>query len=306
MTENQELDPPLKKRNALIACLLPLILPGLGQAYNGQLKKSVLVLVSFFLICFVANHWLFGSFKTMSFAFAILIIFQIYCVIDAYIFTKKRREVNLKQYNIVYHLLLGMALGFSYFYVKDKGTFFRYQLFKIPSSSSSPTLQIGDFVVSDNHFLKDEGVKYGDLITFQGFDGSIYVYRVVGLPKDTLEIKDNFVIINSIKSKTTFLKDKRIPIEEIIQIKDFHVSEFLEELPNGSKHNLYKLKEPFPINKTNIEKLIVPNNNYYLLGDNRDNANDSRYIGSIKRENIKGKLKYVFWGESFDRINISL
>jgi signal peptidase I len=56
---------------------------------------------------------------------------------------------------------------------------------------------------------------------------------------------------------------------------------------------------------TNIDSLIVPTDCYFLMGDNRDNAFDSRYLGVVKKEQIIGKATYIFYGKSF-RMNINL
>jgi len=50
--------------------------------------------------------------------------------------------------------------------------------------------------------------------------------------------------------------------------------------------------------------MTIPPNCYYLLGDNRDNAMDSRYVGVVNKDEIKGKIVYSYWGKTYDRINI--
>ena len=83
------------------------------------------------------------------------------------------------------------------------------------------------------------------------------------------------------------------------------VVEFEEELPNGHKHLIYKLKTPYDSTKTNIKNIVVPSDSYYLLGDNRDNAADSRYEGFISKDRIKGRIIYSYWGRTgTKRINI--
>ncbi len=53
-----------------------------------------------------------------------------------------------------------------------------------------------------------------------------------------------------------------------------------------------------------LKQLFMIGTSYYLLGDNRDDAADSRYIGSIKRHDILGRIIYSYWGKTTDRINI--
>ncbi|MBA3987035.1 MAG: signal peptidase I, partial [Flavobacteriales bacterium] len=76
-------------------------------------------------------------------------------------------------------------------------------------------------------------------------------------------------------------------------------------LPNGHKHLIYKFKQPFDSTKTNIKNIIVPSDSYYLLGDNRDNAADSRYEGFVSKDRIKGRIIYSYWGRTLTkRMNI--
>jgi len=123
------------------------------------------------------------------------------------------------------------------------------------------------------------------------------MYRIIGLPNDKIEIQNNFLIINGKKCKTTFIKKT--------QSEQFDVNEFEEELPNGHRHKIYTFINPFNDNKNEVTKIKIPKNCYYLMGDNRDNAMDSRYIGVINEDEIKGKIVFGYWGNTKDRININ-
>lgn len=127
--------------------------------------------------------------------------------------------------------------------------------------------------------------------------GQIYTFRVVGRPNDNIELIDNIVSINGKLSKATFIKE--------ITNDEMPVVEFEEELPNGHKHLIYKFKVPYVSTKTNIKNIIVPSDSYYLLGDNRDNAADSRYEGFISKNRIKGSIIYSYLGRTgTKRMNI--
>ncbi|MEL6626184.1 MAG: signal peptidase I [Bacteroidota bacterium] len=202
----------------------------------------------------------------------------------------------LKPYNTwYYHLLIavGMIASLSIF---DIGKVLGIQTFKIPTTSNHPTLQMGDQVVADMEAYQDHGPDYGDLVVYSRPDGQIYTFRVVGLPKDQLALTDNIVTINGQPSKATFIKETTQD--------GFPVLEFEEELPNGHKHLIYTFKQPLDSTKTHIKHIIVPSDRYYLLGDNRDNAADSRYEGVIHKDSIKGQIIYSYWGQSMDRINV--
>ncbi len=130
-------------------------------------------------------------------------------------------------------------------------------------------------------------INRGDIIIFEyPKDRSIsYAKRVVGLPGDHVEFIDRQLKVN----------------QEIIQTKDISI-----DMGVDSYHNQkYEPKgESFPENtypvvySQNIKSTdfigTVPADNYFLMGDNRDNSNDSRYWGYVPKQNIVGKVTYIF------------
>lgn len=168
----------------------------------------------------------------------------------------------------------------------DTRTVLGIETFKIPSISNNPTLQVGDRLIADMEAYKNNEPDYGDIVVYSNPDGQIYTFRVVGLPNDRLELINNIVSINGKPSHTTFIKETTND--------GLPVVEFEEELPNGHKHLIYKPKQPYDSAKANIKNIVVPSNSNYLLGDNRDNAVDSRYEGFINENRIKGRIIYCY------------
>ena len=169
--------------------------------------------------------------------------------------------------------------------------------YNLPVTSNEPTIKIGDKIIADLKAYNDIKPNYGDIVIFQKKDSiNPWVYRIVALPNDKIEIQNNFLIINGEKCKTSFIKETKI--------QEFDVIEYEEELPNGHKHKIYTFKKPFEDNENYEHEIIIPKKSYYLMGDNRDNAMDSRYIGIIKEDEIKGKVVFSYWGKTNDRINI--
>ncbi|MEM6394851.1 MAG: signal peptidase I [Bacteroidota bacterium] len=286
-----------RPRNALMAFVFSLAIPGLGQVYNGQLKKGAIFLGFIFFL-----HIVFGVTRAVTYFYGLLllliieILFRIYIIIDGVVNAKRQKEYTLKPYNKWYYYLLisiGMVIILM---VYDTQKILGIQTFEIPSTANSPTVQAHDLIVADLRAYKNSEPDYGDMVVFSGSDGEIHTFRVVGKPNDILEVIDNVVTINNRQSKSTFIRET---IEENIP-----VIEFEEELPNGHKHSIYKFKQPYNTAVRNIKDIVIPPDNYYLLGDNRDNAADSRYKGFISRDSIKGQIVYSFWGQSTDRVNI--
>jgi signal peptidase I len=297
---NDELKFQLKTRprNASIAFLLSLVLPGLGQIYNGQLKKGIL-----FFGLYLLNPLLFGISRGATYFYGYVFLFLIELIIRAYILfdaiknAKRKKFYIPKSYNTWYYQLSIAILMGIVLWVYDTKSILGIQSFHIPTPSSQPTIQIGDRLIADMQAYKKTQPNYGDIVVFKKENDQIYAFRIVGLPKDTVDLVDNIVTINRKQSKSTFIKETTS--------EEFQVTEFEEEFPNGQKHKIYKSKQPFDTTKSNMQDIIVPDNSYYLLGDNRDNAADSRYDGFVNKSKIVGRIVFSYWGQSTDRINLN-
>ena len=286
-----------KPRNSSIASLLSLVLPGLGQVYNGQRTKGF-VLFGLLLII----PYMFGLTRSTNSFYGIItlliieVVLRIYIIIDANINARRQKDYILKPYNTwYYHLIFAVGMVVI-FILYDFKTQVGIQTYSVPSISNSPTFQVGDYIVSDTKAYYKKEPNYGDLVPFLSSDGQIFIFRIVGLPNDTLALINNVITINGKSSKTKYIRDTTIDSNKAV--------EFEEELPNGHKHLAYLFKQPLDSTKTNFKDIVVPSDNYFLLGDNRDYAADSRYEGFINRDRIKGQIIYSYWGKSSDRINI--
>jgi len=295
--DEQQATDTIKPRNAFVAFFLSLILPGLGQIYNGQQKKAILFFASLRLVPF-----LFGVTRGANFFWGLLALFvievglRIYFLIDAVKDARRQKNYVLKSYNTwYYYIIIGIAMT-SVLWLYKVSDALSIETFKIPTTSNNPTLHVGDWLVADKQAYRNHEPDYGDIVVFKGQDEQLYTFRVVGRPNDSLELKDNSVTINGKPAKARFIKETTDG--------QFPVSEWEEELPGGHKHLIYKFKTSFDTTKSNIKNIIVPAGAYYLLGDNRDNALDSRYRGFVNREKIEGQIIYSYWGKTADRINI--
>ena len=117
-----------------------------------------------------------------------------------------------------------------------------------------------------------------------------YIKRLIGLPGDKIRFEKGIIFLNGseIKKKKILLNTKNRcgPF-------DYEYEYFLEELPNGVKHVVaYKAKNSFK----NFFEYIVPKDHYFLVGDNRDCSNDSRFdVGYVKKENLIGKAQLIIF-----------
>jgi len=285
-----------KPRKPWLSGIISLLFPSLGQIYNGQIKKGIFIYLFILLV-----PYLFGMMrlKIYFWAFAglliLLIAIRIYAILDAAIIANRRKKYVIQYYNTWYYYLIVMILCIVPA-LTNLPYNFSVQSLRVPTLSGSPTLQINDIVVADYEAYKNTTPTYGDLVVFKGMGGNSYTFRVIGLPYDTVDLIDNLVTINKQAISAEFIQnttDGEIPVVE-----------FEETLPNGHTYSIYRSRIPFDSVQANVRDIVVPEDSYFLMGDNRDFAADSRYIGSVHIDDIMGKIIYNAWSNNLERINI--
>ncbi|HYN21711.1 MAG TPA: signal peptidase I [Thermoanaerobaculia bacterium] len=146
------------------------------------------------------------------------------------------------------------------------------QSYKIPSGSMEPTILVGDHVMVDKRTYRVRAPKRGELAVFRFPEDPSreFVSRVVAVPGDTLEIRD----------KALFLAGK--PVEEPFAV---HIDPFI--IPRST--------ERFAT-RDNFGPLTIPPDHYFVMGDNRDNAFDSRFWGPVERSLFTGGPgMWIYW-----------
>ena len=188
---------------------------------------------------------------------------------------------------------------------------FLFEPFSIPSGSMYPTLFVGDYLFVSKYsygysrhslplsvplipkrIFYEEPVR-GDVIVFKTPEDNKtdYIKRLIGLPGDKVKMISNELFINDIKIKREKIKDDIY--------SNFKVEKYKETLNNGKSYEVYELKEKVSFYETNsFSEITVPKDHFFVLGDNRDNSQDSRFVGSIPKSNLVGKAIIVLL--SFD------
>jgi signal peptidase I len=148
--------------------------------------------------------------------------------------------------------------------------------FKIPTGSMIPNLLIGDHLIVNSFIygpaptkieraiLPFKDIERGDIIVFNYpyEPNTQFVKRVIGLPGDVIQIKDKTVYING--------KETIEPYAHFIDYSSSHI-------------------------RPGFGPYKVPENNYFAMGDNRDNSNDSRFWGPVPRNYIRGNAFLIYW-----------
>lgn len=172
--------------------------------------------------------------------------------------------------------------------------------FKIPSSSMMPTLLIGDFIlvnkfaygvrlpVANTKFIDVGKPERGDVMVFR-YPKNLsldYIKRVIALPGDKVGYFDKHVYINGQR----IVREPLGLFKGVGQGKDMTNALLEHELLPSQEHDILIMQ-----NRPSIEgEVVVPEGHYFMMGDNRDNSNDSRYWGTVPEENIVGKA-FMIW-----------
>ena len=168
----------------------------------------------------------------------------------------------------------------------------------VMGASDAPTFSSGDKVIinrsayditlpfSNLKFISISQPQRGDMVLCKvkkRDNGDYWLKRIIGLPGDTIELKQNKIYINRTPLKYEFLtKESFEPLKENIIGVYIARESGLGLLHNISFSNKYGLLP-------NYGPIIVKQNHYFVLGDNRDNSLDSRLFGSVHRNHIYGK-----------------
>jgi len=287
----------IKPRKPWVAFILSLLTPGLGQIYNGQLKKGLLFLGLLFIPLIIASAKFIHNFNGFAWLVLVELLLRLYIIVDSIRFAKTQTEFIPKKYNSWYYHLLFASGIVSLFQIFPPHKVLRIHSFNISTESNMPAMMPDDKVVANLEEYNGRKPQYGELVAFNSPQGGVWTFRVVGLPGDKIDFDGSFLTVNAKKCKVTRVGSK--------EINGWPMIEYVEELPNGYKHHIL-LYNGDDGGKRESRQLTVPQDSFYLMGDNRDNALDSRFIGPIGGENILGRLLYTYWGDNIDRINIDL
>lgn len=286
----------IKRRNPFLALLLSIV-PGLGQIYNGQLKKGLVFLTIDLLVPIAFG--LTGILNKLNGLVTLLVFslsFIIYRMADGFIQAKKLTNHELKSYNKWYvYLSFVIVLGIVRTFL-DLPASTGIQTFKIPTPSMNPTMQPGDRVVASLNYYDNNPIQQGDIVVFNSPQGGIWTFRVIGLPSDSIEIKEGKVYVNNQLNELTATGEYVLDDQDVVQ--------YQEQLNPTKKIKTLRYKKILMTDTQTFDKIGVPANEYFLMGDNRDNAFDSRFLGTIKRDDILGRVVYSYWGNTSDRINM--
>jgi len=174
---------------------------------------------------------------------------------------------------------------------------FIIQAFKIPSGSMKPTLIVGDHLlvnkfiygiripIVDRFLIQFKKPKRGDILVFKWpkDESKDFIKRVIGIEGDIIEIRNDILYVNGQKVVTEYVDKYN---DNDISEADRH-----EEYIENNRH--YILDQY--VSYEDFGPVTVPENSIFVMGDNRDNSQDSRYWGFVALNKVKGKALIIYW-----------
>jgi signal peptidase I len=255
-------------RKPWLAGLLQLITPGLGNLYSGRPRRALILFVILRILSFgslITLLWLSGLMSIVIFLLFALVV-TVFVVADGVRCAKAADPAyRLASYNrwYVYVLLvIGIAIVDGTV-VTNLVTSRFIQAFNTPTPSMQPTILRGDRIIVDKIVYSFSPPVRGDLVVYHPPDvpSATYVKRIVGLPGESIEIRNRTVLING---------------KEIVE----RYAQFASN-PSG-------LDDSFG-------PTVIPPDSYFVLGDNRNNSIDSRTTGAVERTQVLGKVRTVYF-----------
>jgi signal peptidase I len=278
------------KPNKLVAAILGFFLQSLGMLYVIRVKWAF-IYFGIGIVIGVAEFILLNKYHALwpehfSFNFILMPIGAIH----AYRVAKSSHPYTKRPWYSRWFGLTAIPLSLVFGIIIFRS--FLYEPFRMPSRSMAPTItpasiliaekigygHYGTFGISLLRMRPFTKTRRGDVIVFQyPRDPSVnYVKRVVGLPGDVVEYKNKILSVNGIMATAE-------------KISDFNEYEVFREKLDSVNYHIYNMHG----RESHDFSLTVPTDQYFVLGDNRDNSNDSRYWGFIPAGSIVGKVVYT-------------
>lgn len=281
--------PRFSKREPLVAILLSLIVPGLGHLYLGRLVESLGLLV---------GHVALGSLGTLvavagaSSISTVLLAALPWCVlwlasaIWSGVAAKRTPPLPFPSeyqrpglYAFVGLLALPHALAWT-MAVREHVA----ELFRVPSSSMLPGIPPGSRVLVNKLAYRNHPIERGDRVVFTNPNArhERYIKRVVALPGDLVEMKDDELWINGRKLEYADVADRGEGTHRI-------------ENPGRRAYDVVLLpRKDATLSPSVLPPIQVPNGNCFVLGDNRHRSQDSRDHGPVPLTDVLGRVERVF------------
>ena len=171
-----------------------------------------------------------------------------------------------------------------------------WHVYSIPSGAMEPTLRIGDHVLARKGRFTAGQIGRGDIVIFLNDQETPWIKRVVGVGGDDVQISEGTVFLNGTALSTKQIDDYEM-VDAYGQRQD--AKRYLETIEDGRIHEVLDMRENSLGDNSRL--FSVPADHVFVMGDNRDNSNDSRFeIGYVPVDRIVGIADRVIWSPKRD------
>jgi signal peptidase I len=297
------------RRKGWIAGLLSLLMPGLGQVYNGELRTGVRMFVfGWLMISLITNDFL-GRGRFVLSWLMLPVLYSAYGVWEA-ASSARYMVYPPEKYNrwYVYAAVLGMGFGVA---VLFRATIANAR--RITGMTMEDSIKKGEQVLVRQWgigglkglFAHDPDIQRGDIIVFEASErmrplsGEMpakrrsVVRRVIGMGGDEVLLKDSRLYLNGRLKVEPYARERdprEYPAEKFGTREEYQK---LWEAGKLSPHSIESLRD-------NFGPVTVPAGTFFVLGDNRDRSRDSRFWGPISDDMIQGRIVRVLWSWDSD------
>ena len=293
-----------KKRHAWLAGILSLLMPGVGHAYCGKLRRGLAfgLLYAVGIPAVLGLLAYFGPASTVLFGL-LMVAAALGTVAAAVVDScrlayRTKTDYELKAYNgagvyvLLGLLIQGSNIGYT-LHVRSS----LFEAFRVPAASTYPAIVPNDRILVDKIAYRKTDPQRGDLVIFKPPDANWrihYIKRVVALPGDTAQIRDGLLYINGKELPRESVAPSAVNASEVRIDGQVLEGEFFEETNGNGKYTIF-LAPPNYDAVVNTEAVVIPDYHCFVLGDNRNYSLDSRHFGPIPYAAIRGRADYVYW-----------
>lgn len=283
-----------RSRRCFPAALLSLGLPGLGEVYAGQPRAAAVTFALFYVFSALSIAAVFARFPGIS---AVMVPVSVVLAAWVMVVTRAVRAASLapepyplQPYNRWYWYASAVIINL---FVWQPGivSLIRsnvVQAFRIPSGAMEPTVLAGDFMFASRR-PSARNVSRNDIVIVgsPGDDKLLVLKRIVGMPGDTLSMRDGALIRNGAPTGEPFIQN----IDSAGALG--------QDLGDGRSwqlaHLVHGAASTYNPDMHNWGPIIVPPDSVFLLGDNRDESFDSRFYGAVGMNRVRGKPLTIYF-----------
>jgi signal peptidase I len=294
-------------RKPWLAALASLVLPGLGQFYNGELNRAIWLFLTFALLSipglalvalYLPDGWMVPALAT-----GLLLTLAIwgYGMWQAWRTARNKQEYRAQPwqisgaYALIFVLCDLISLPLLTLYVREH----QVEPFRIPSHSMEPSVMQGDYIFADKRYNCPgcrQGVHRGDIAIFAyPNDRSVrYIKRVIALPGDLVEYRNQQISVNGQPLQS--VQDGASPgtYSEQIDGRSWQVNHA------GSVEQAPPEAGAPPMNRAAVKPAVelnlrVPDGQVFVMGDNRGASVDSRRFGTVPLQDVLGRARQVWF-----------